>query len=622
MTNYGKTMMEALAEVRGIKEDGHTDVASAMRQCKTMTEDAMQILQKLQTMSPEDSLPSWWTNKLAVASNSMNKLRDYIIVPTNEHHQKDENGNTIPHDDEEVELDEAAGDLSDMKKLVGELQNASKMHLAQSKRVKAHVDMMKGSKDLESIVGELEKASQAHLRQSKSIDAHVKLMGEEVELDEGKMKDLLIKGQDLEAYAKKHGGIDKKDMMKVAAMLKKGDKSGALKYAKGMDTDPRDYILDLMGEEPEVDKIVATAKNKSDAAVSGAKDSMMTALKAQKKKKGDNEEELDEKYDLYHKTFSDAMQHAYKMAKKLYGITIDKKEIDDKVATGPRKPGTGKTNTYRLKGDKGAIQVQVYNKGGSKPFELNMYKEEVQIKEQPEHEITVGNYTTKFFYMCGSAQKVMKQNADKEGAEELTRMQDDFYKLEKEVMDAGEASDEQIEKAKGMYNKIMQKAGEVGLADEIDGYMKSHIDSVEKGDPKPGFGRTDMKESARADARRAMRRDPDMRQVAFGKDDAATDADIKGASKNILAQMRKASNLGGTFGVEFLDKKKVKVKPEIARAFIKKYQSIRKPDDKEKFQNKAMKSYKDMLKVLKAGHHPEETILTRIDRKIQERRNG
>ena len=55
------------------------------------------------------------------------------------------------------------------------------------------------------------------------------------------------------------------------------------------------------------------------------------------------------------------------------------------------------------------------------------------IKEQPEHEITVGNYTTKFFYMCGSAQKVMKQNADVEGAEELTRLQDDFYKLEKEV---------------------------------------------------------------------------------------------------------------------------------------------------------------------------------------------
>jgi hypothetical protein len=77
---------------------------------------------------------------------------------------------------------------------------------------------------------------------------------EELDLDEGKLKDLVIKGQDLEAYAKKSGGIDKKDMMKVAAMLKKGDKSGALKYAKALDTDPRDYILDLMDEEVELDE--------------------------------------------------------------------------------------------------------------------------------------------------------------------------------------------------------------------------------------------------------------------------------------------------------------------------------------------------------------------------------
>ena len=120
--------------------------------------------------------------------------------------------------------------------------------------------------------------------------------------------------------------------------------------------------------------------------------------------------------------------------------------------------------------------------------------------EQPEHEVTVGNYTTKFFYMCGTAQKVMKKNADVEGAEELTRMQDDFYKLEKQVMDAGEATDEQKEKARNMYNQIMKKAGEIGLADDIDGYMKMHIDSIEKGDPKLGFGRTDLKEKLGKDA--------------------------------------------------------------------------------------------------------------------------
>src|SRR6056300_602883 len=56
-------------------------------------------------------------------------------------------------------------------------------------------------------------------------------------------------------------------------------------------------------------------------------------------------------YELYHKDFSSAMQHAYAFAKKKYGITISPKEIDDKVATGPKKPSNGKTNSYRLKGD-------------------------------------------------------------------------------------------------------------------------------------------------------------------------------------------------------------------------------------------------------------------------------
>ena len=112
----------------------------------------------------------------------------------------------------------------------------------------------------------------------------------------------------------------------------------------------------------------------------------MRAIKSGDEVEHDGEELDEAKYDLYHKDFSSAMQHSYKMAKKMYGITIDPKEIDDKVASGPRKPTEGKTNSYRLKGDKGAIQVQVYNKGGSKPFELNMYKEEVELDEKLDKE--------------------------------------------------------------------------------------------------------------------------------------------------------------------------------------------------------------------------------------------
>ena len=86
-------------------------------------------------------------------------------------------------------------------------------------------------------------------------------------------------------------------------------------------------------------------------------------------------------YDLYHKDFSSAMKHAYDYAKKKLGVDIDPKEIDDKVASGPRKPSKGKTNTYRLMGKDGkkAVQIQVANLDDKK-FELNMYKESVEME--------------------------------------------------------------------------------------------------------------------------------------------------------------------------------------------------------------------------------------------------
>ena len=92
-------------------------------------------------------------------------------------------------------------------------------------------------------------------------------------------------------------------------------------------------------------------------------------------------------YDLYHKDFSSAMKHAYDYAKKNFGIEIDPKEIDDKVASGPRKPSAGKTNSYRLKSKDGkkGVQIQVANLDNKK-YELNMYKEEVEMENIEEAE--------------------------------------------------------------------------------------------------------------------------------------------------------------------------------------------------------------------------------------------
>ena len=62
-------------------------------------------------------------------------------------------------------------------------------------------------------------------------------------------------------------------------------------------------------------------------------------------------------------------------------------------------------------------------------------------------------------------------------------------------MDFGQASEQQKMKATQLYDKIMTKAEEVGIAGQVSGYMKMHLNSVLKGNPKPGFGRTDLKES-------------------------------------------------------------------------------------------------------------------------------
>jgi len=470
-----------------LDEDGHTDVASAIRKCMTVTEDAQDINSKLQTMSTEDSLPSWWTNKLAVASNDMNKMRDYIVNPVQE----------------------------------------------------------------------------------------------EVELDEGTWE--------LPRTSKQKAGL-KKALSKPIKLGKEGETA-------------RNVIGPFIGDDELFDDLM-------DAGDENPKSDARPIIKKAMKRLGIKEEvELDEaKYDLYHKDFSSAMQHAYKMAKKLHGITIDPKEIDDKVASGPKKPSSGKTNSYRLKGDKGAIQVQVYNMDNKK-YELNMYKEEVELDEKIEGLVT---------------------KAKKSGMP---------YGILKKVYDRGMAAYKTGHRpgttaqqwAFARVNSFTTKsAGTWGKAD-ADLAKQVRGESVEE---------EIVEASARADAMRAMRKGKEVDPADVDTD--ASDDDVKAASKNIIMQLRKSVSLRGRFPVEFMDKKKVKVDAKVAQAVQNKYNSMRKADDKEKFQAKISKSYKDMLAALKEGFSSdaqrkaafasgykekdkkkkEETILDRIDSKLKEKKNG
>ena len=108
-------------------------------------------------------------------------------------------------------------------------------------------------------------------------------------------------------------------------------------------------------------------------------------------------------YELYHKDFSSAMQHAYDHAKKK-GFVVDPGEIDDKVATGPKKPSSGKTNRYILGTDKKKnVHVQVTNLD-NKRYELNMYIEEVEPVDEGKG---IGNFNT-------DPKKIKKEYEDNE----------------------------------------------------------------------------------------------------------------------------------------------------------------------------------------------------------------
>ena len=210
------------------------------------------------------------------------------------------------------------------------------------------------------------------------------------------------------------------------------------------------------------------------------------------------------------------------------------------------------------------------------------------------------------------AMKAIKSDYDAEIEEEveLDEMKSKSYALavKGKIVAVGSKADMmKMKKQKGgeIYMSPGAKVGDKAEEVEVEATEAYELGTDEyrkyTQDITPGEPDTVDEASARADAMRAMRRgkkDVDPADV----DDTATDADIKAASKNIMMQMRKVISLGGKFDVEFLDKKKVKVKPAIANKFIQKYQSMRRPADKEKFQNQAAKSYKDLLQVLKSQY--------------------
>ena len=59
-------------------KDGHTDAASALTSCKTIISHCEMIMSNLE--DPEASLPTWWTNKLAISEYEVVSAANYLAA--------------------------------------------------------------------------------------------------------------------------------------------------------------------------------------------------------------------------------------------------------------------------------------------------------------------------------------------------------------------------------------------------------------------------------------------------------------------------------------------------------------------------------------------------------------
>jgi hypothetical protein len=238
---------------------------------------------------------------------------------------------------EEVQLDELSNEkLADYKKKAGE--DASKADKAG--------DMKKGNKRFSGIM----KAT----RKQFDNDTKEELSPKQKALDKNKNgkidgSDLAkLRGEELSPKQKeldknKNGKIDGSDLAKL-----RGEESASLKPGW------------MLKKDPELAKKV---KEKQDLA------KKRQATYGDKSAGKSVNEKTD--YEIYHKDYSSAVQTAIKQAEKR-GYEVDMDDWHDKVATGPKKPSSGKTNSFSInlmkdgKASKKKLQMQVYNMDNQK----------------------------------------------------------------------------------------------------------------------------------------------------------------------------------------------------------------------------------------------------------------
>jgi len=312
-----------------------------------------------------------------------------------------------------------------------------------------------------------------------------KLKKEEIDLDEASHS--MQMANDIETYAKKLGGIDKNDMMKVASMLKKGDMKGATKYAMTLDTDPKEFLMTKMGlaeaKEPPFDmpyKKAQDSKTDKSGAVhtpmSRARDLARQAMKKQMKEEFDLDITDDQADSLLETASLDEMFPGTPEYEKKYGkAPQDLKKGEKKKTSKGEMEGTGKGVVHKRKFSE---MIETYVNGDIKDL-LEALDDKVELIEEP----TNDEFTAELEKAKAKATGKDKANVAAAATQSVKEIDEEFDQLDERELTPGESKEkERIVKGmkkglEGFKDRYGDRAKEVMYATATKQAMKEESDS-------------------------------------------------------------------------------------------------------------------------------------------------
>jgi len=322
--DMGKPKAQPIVEDIQLDETGHKDVASAKNKVKIAMAALQKMSGELNKMSDEDSLPTWWTNKVAIAVDKLDGMADYLDTQVEERQLA------------EVEIRKAdylahkAGRMS--------IDDLAKKYNAQKGAVQGEINLMRDHE---------RRNSPAWQRGF-----------EEVEIDEGMMKNMAIDLKDMPAdeFQRKYN-MSKADAMKkfgapeeaeldeakeptMSNVLKvMGPTKNAVEGVKAIqrvfkvDQKKAKDLLDqairqVLGEETELDEVSTDIINRYYKMSQQSRDKAVNSAIATILRKGDHSKDLNTRR---------KREAGMKMAKSRATARLRGEEIEEKTLTPAEK---------------------------------------------------------------------------------------------------------------------------------------------------------------------------------------------------------------------------------------------------------------------------------------------